>query len=48
MYYLFSVSAPGAAEPAYYLVKRDTGEIYTGAYDPKQPDFAAVPVGPLP
>ncbi|MCK9252154.1 MAG: DUF5050 domain-containing protein [Clostridiales bacterium] len=48
MYYLFSVSQAGSAKPAYYLVKRDTGEIYTGAYDPKQPDYAAVPVEPLP
>ncbi len=47
MYYLFEVKKPGTSESEYYLVKRDTGEIYKGGYDKSFPDYPAVPVSLL-
>ena len=40
---LFTVNSSGNAKADAYLVKCGTGEIYAGAYDPKQPDYAVVP-----
>lgn len=47
MYYTFEVKKPGATEAEYYLVKRETGEIYIGAYDANYPDYKAVPIRPI-
>ena len=47
MYYTFEVKKSGSSEVEYYLVKRDTGEIFIGAFDETYPDFVAVPVSPL-
>ena len=47
MYYTFEVTKPGTAEPDYYLVKRDTAEIFVGVFDEKHPDYKAVPLKPM-
>lgn len=47
MYYSFKVTKSGSAEAEYYLVERDTGEIFIGAYSEKYPDYEAVPVSPF-
>lgn len=43
MYYLFKVTESDATKSNYYLVKRDTGVIYNGAYNSNYPDVEAVP-----
>jgi len=47
MYYLFETKKKGASETEYFLVKRDTGEIFNGKYDQRFPDYPAVPVSLL-
>ena len=47
MYYLFEAKKLGTSESEYYLVKRDTGEIFKGEYDKSFPDYPAVPVSLL-
>lgn len=44
VYYSFEVKKQGASDSGYYLVSRDTGQIFKGAYSPKYPDLKAVPV----
>lgn len=46
MYYTFEMRQPGSQESVHYFVKRDTGEIYFGAFDPAYPQYIAVPVKP--
>lgn len=47
IYYGFEVKKTGEAKVENYLVKRDTGLIYIGAFDDKLPDYPAVPIKPL-
>jgi len=44
IYYGFEIRKPGEEKVEHYLVKRDTGAIYIGAYDEKMPFYPAVPV----
>lgn len=47
IYYGFEVKKPGGANVEHYLVKRDTGMVYIGAFDDKLPDYPAVPSKPI-
>lgn len=47
-YYTFEVKEKGASEGSYYLVRRESGEIYIGETKRNSPDQTAVPVKPLP
>lgn len=44
IYYGFEVKKSGEEKVEHYFVKRDTGEIYVGAFDEKLPDYPAVPI----
>lgn len=47
MYYTFRVRKSGSSTAVFYLVKRDTGEIFVGAYSARYPNWEAVPVSLL-
>ncbi|MBP1920722.1 DUF5050 domain-containing protein [Youngiibacter multivorans] len=47
IYYGFELKKSGETKVEHYLVKRDTGVIYIGAFDDKMPDYPAVPIKPL-
>lgn len=47
MYYAFEIKAPDSETSEIYLVNRDSGQIFVGAYDENYPDYPAVPIRPM-
>jgi hypothetical protein len=47
LYYTFATGTAGSSDEKFYLVKMETGIIYSGKYSDKYPDYKAIPIEPV-